>query len=89
MLRSDLCNYSDAYIVVKGTVTVEGDNDDKKINKKLTFNNNAPFRSCISKISNTFIDKAEDLGIVIPMYNLLEYSDNYYDIRKFVELSYR
>ena len=77
MLRSDLCHYRDAYIVVKGRVTVEGDNDDKTRNKKLIFKNNAPFRSCISKINNNFIDNAEDLDIVMPMYNLLEYSDNY------------
>ena len=77
MLRSDLCEYINAYIVVKGTTNVEGDDDYKKRNKKLTFKNNAPFRSCISKINNTFIDNAEDLDIVMPMYNLLEYSDNY------------
>ena len=47
MLRSDLCDYGDAYIVVKGIVTVEGENDDKTRNKKLIFKNNAPFRSCI------------------------------------------
>ena len=69
MLRSDLCEYSDAYIAIKGTITVEGNNDAKKINKKLTFQNNAPFRSSISKINNTFIDYAEDLQIVMPMYN--------------------
>ena len=46
-------------------------------NKKLTFKNNAPFRSCITKTNNIFIDNAEDLDIVIPMYNLLEHSDNY------------
>ena len=77
MLRSDLCDYSDAYIVVKGRISVRGTNDANKRNKKLTFKNNAPFRSCISKINNTFIDNAEDLDIVMPMYNLLEYSDNY------------
>ena len=49
MLRSDLCDYSNAYIVVKGTMTVEGDDDDKKRNKKLIFKNNAPFRSCNQK----------------------------------------
>ena len=49
----------------------------KKTNKKLTFRNNAPFRSCISKINNTFIDNAENLDIVMPMYNFLEYSTNY------------
>ena len=82
MLRSDLCHYSNAYIVVKGRITVEGDNDNKKRNRKLTFKNNPPFRSCISKINNTFVDNTEDLDIVMLMYNLLQYSD----IKKFVEL---
>ena len=44
----------------------------KKINKKLTFKNNVPFRSCISKVNNTFVDNAKNLDIVMPMYNLLE-----------------
>ena len=61
----DLFAYSDAYIVVKGTITVERDNDDKTRNKKLILKNNAPFRSCISKINNTFIENAEDLDIVM------------------------
>ena len=56
MSGSNLCYYSDACIVVKGTITFEGDNDHKKIDKKLSFKNNAPFRSCISKINNTFIE---------------------------------
>ena len=56
MIASYLCHYSDAYIVLKETITEEGDNDDKKRNEKLTFKNNAPFRSCISKI-NTFINQ--------------------------------
>ena len=77
MLRLDLCGYRDVYIVVKGTITVEGDNNSKKKNKKLTFKNNAPFRSCILKMNNTFIDNAEDLDIVMPSCDLLEYSDNY------------
>ena len=77
MLRSNLCDYSNAYIVVKVTIIVEGDNDDKKRNKKLTFKNNAPFRSCMSEINNTFIDNAENLDIVMPMYNILEYIDNF------------
>ena len=77
MLRSDLCDYSDAYIVVKGIINVTGTNANNRRNKKLTFKNNAPFRSCISKINNAFIDNAEDLDIVMPMYNLLEYSGNY------------
>ena len=61
----------------KGT-TVEGNNANNWENKKLSFKNNAPFfKSCTSKINNTFIDNAEDLDIVILMYNLLEYSDNF------------
>ena len=56
---------------------LKGQNNDKRRNKKLTFKNNAPFRSCISKTNNLFIDNAEDLDIVIPMYTLLEHDDNY------------
>ena len=77
MLRSDLCDCSDAYIVVKGITNVAGTNANNRMTKKLAFKNNTPFRSCISKIKNTLIDSAEDLDIVVPMYNLLEYSDNY------------
>ena len=77
MLRSDLCNFSDAYIVVKGDITLEGDNDANKHNKNLAFKNNAPFTNCISKINGVQIDNAEDLDVVMPMYNLLEYSKNY------------
>ena len=77
MLKSDLWDYSDAYTVVKGSLSIRVTNNANRTNKKLTFKNNAPFRSCISKINSTFIDNAEDLDIVMPMYNLLEYSDNY------------
>ena len=77
MLRSDLCDYGGAYVVVKERITVEGDNDAKTRNKKLFFKDNAPFRLYISKINNTFIDNAEDLDIVMLMYYLLEYSGNY------------
>ena len=77
MLRSDLCDYSDAYIVVKGDITLEGDNDANKRNKNLAFKNNAPFINCISKINGVKTDNAEDLDVVMPMYNLLEYSKNY------------
>ena len=69
MLRSDLCHYSDVYIVVKGRISIKGTNDANKKNKKLTFKNNVPFSSCISKINNTSVDNAEDLNIVMPMYN--------------------
>ena len=76
--RSDLCNYSDTYIVVKGRISVAGTNNDSRRNKKPTFGNNSPLRSCILKTNNIFIDKANDLDIVMPIYNLLEYSDNYF-----------
>ena len=76
ILRSDLCDFSDAYIVVKGTITVI-DPDNVKRNKAVAFKNNAPFINCISKINGIEIDNAEDLDVVIPMYNLLEYSKNY------------
>ena len=77
MLRSKLCGCNDVYIVVNGRISVRGTNDASKRYKKLDFKNNAPFRSYISKINNTFIDNAEDLDIVMPINNLLEYIDNY------------
>ena len=82
MLRSDLCDYSDAYILVKGTVTVNGvvngaENEILRRNRPLILKNNAPFVSCMTKINNNFIEDADDLDIVMPMYNLLEYSKNY------------
>ena len=61
MLRSDLCVYSNAYIFVKGTTTVTDRNNDNRRNKKLVFNNNAPFRLCTSTINNTFVDNTEVL----------------------------
>ena len=76
MLRSDLCDYSDAYIVVKGTITVT-DPDNAKRNKSVAFKNNAPFINCVSKVNGVQIDIAEDLGVIMPMYKLLEYSQNY------------
>ena len=77
MLRSDLCDFNDAYIVVKGDITLEVDNDANKTNKNLAFKNNAPFINSISKINGVRVDNAEDLDFVMPMYNLLEYSKNY------------
>ena len=68
MLRSDLRHYSDVYIVVKGRIAVAATDDTNEKNKNLAFKNNTPFRSCISKITNTLIHNAEDLDIVIPMY---------------------
>ena len=77
MLRSDLCNFSDAYIVVKVSINLEGDNDATKRNENLAFKINAPFINSISKINGVQIDNAEDLDVVMLMYNLLEYSKNY------------
>ena len=80
MLRSDLCDYSDAYIVVKGDITLTKTNGREIIdirNRFSVFKGNEPFTNCISKMNNVLIDNAEDLDIVIPMYNLLEYSKHY------------
>ena len=76
MLRSDLCDFSDAYIAVKGTITLTKTDGSGFIdrNRFLAFKNNAPFTNCISKINNVLIDNAEDLDVVMPMYNLLEYN---------------
>ena len=90
MLRSDLCDFSDAHIVVKGNITLEGANAANKNNKNVTFRNNAPFINCISKINGSKIDNAEDLDVVMPMYNLLKYSKNYKkNNRNLVELLQR
>ena len=92
MLRSDLCDYSDAYILVKGTITViangnnnNADNFRDKRNRPLILKNNAPSVSCITRINGELIEDADDLDIVMPMYNLLEYSKNY---RKTIGLFY-
>ena len=83
MLRSNLCDYPDSYILVKGTITitVAGANADARNaderDKGITFKNCAPFTKCISRINNTDIDNARDIDIVMPVYNLIEYSDNY------------
>ena len=76
MLRSDLSDHSNPYTVVIETITHEGDNDNKEREEKICFKNYAPFRSCKSKINNTFKDNVEDIDVVIAMFNLLEYSDN-------------
>ena len=72
MFRSDLCDYSDAFIVVKGRINVRATANTDIDQKDAAFKNNASFRSCITKINSTLIDNAEDLDIVMPMYNLLE-----------------
>ena len=81
MLKSSLCDYSDAYILVKGTTsanhTAARGAAANNTNKKVIFKNCAPFTNCISEINNTQVHNAKDIDIVIPMYNLIEYSDNY------------
>ena len=81
MLKSSLCDYSDAYILVKGTINVNNTAAQgaaaNNTNKKVIFKNCAPFTNCISEINNMQIDNAKDIDIVMPMYNLIEYSDNY------------
>ena len=83
MLKSSLCDYSNAYIVVKGKIAIAGTGDDAAArqaderNKGVVFKNCAPFMNCISEINNTQIDNAKDIDIIMPMYNLIEYSDNY------------
>ena len=82
MLKSSLCDYRDAYILVKGTISVNNTAsqgvaaNNNNNNKKVIFKNCAPFTNCISEINNTQIDNAKDIDIVMPMYNLIEYSDN-------------
>ena len=84
MLRSNLCDYSDAYILVKGTITVtapgvnnNANNISDKGNRPVILKNNAPYVSCITRINGELIEDADDLDIVMSMYNLLEYSKNY------------
>ena len=80
MLRSDLCDFSGAYIDVKRTSNLSKHADREFINvtnRSLAFKNNGPFTNCISKINNELIDTAKDLDVVIPMYNLIEYSKGY------------
>ena len=77
MLRSDLYDYADAYILVNCTILVNGLNPSDRQNRPLILKNNVPFISCITKINNELIEDAEDLDIVMFMYNLLEYSKKY------------
>ena len=81
MLKSSLYDYSDAYIHVRGTITVNNTVAEGAVannnNKKVILKNCPSFTNCISEINNTDLDNAKDLDIVMPIYNLIEYSDNY------------
>ena len=79
MLKSSLCDYSDAYILVKGKIAVtgEGARQADERDKGVAFKNSASFTSCKNDINNVEIDYCQDIDIIMPMYNLIEYSDNY------------
>ena len=83
MLRSNLCDYADAFILVKGTITItSAENDDaaKRLHERskgVIFKSLEPFTKCINRIKKTEIDNAQDIDIVMPMYNVIEYSDSY------------
>ena len=77
MLRTDLRDYNQAYAVFKGILTVRGANNRNRKKRAFVLKSIAPFISCISKINGVLIENAEDIHVVIPMYNLLEYSKNY------------
>ena len=74
-LESSLCDYSDAYVLVRGTINVTGGN----ANTKVAFKNCAPFKKCRTEVNESFVDDAQHINIAIPMHNLIEYSDNYSD----------
>ena len=77
MLRSSLCDYGDAYILANGNISVNNTAAANNTDKKVLFKNCASFTKCISRINNTQVDNAQDIDIVMRMYNLIEYSDNY------------
>ena len=83
MLKCSLCDHSDAYILVKGKITITGAGDDAAAkqaderDKGVAFKNCAPFTSCKSDINNVDIDYFQDIDILMQMYDLIEYSDNY------------
>ena len=74
-VKSNLSDYSDVYILVAGNINVRGGD----ANTKVAFKNCAPFRKCRTEINETFVDDAQHINIAMPMYNLIEYSDNYSD----------
>ena len=75
VIKSNLCDYSDAYILVTGDITAANGN----ANRNVAFKNCASFTKCVTDINNEHVDNADNLAIVMPMYNLIEYSNNYSD----------
>ena len=74
-IKSSLCDYSDSYVLVIEDITATGDD----ANTKVGYKNCAPFRRCAIHINDEHVDTGENLDIIMPLYNLLEYSDNYAD----------
>ena len=77
VLWSSLCDYSNAYILVKGYINTVQDQPNKDFNKKVIFKSCAPVSKCIKRTNNTQVDDAPDIDVVMPIYNLIEYNDNY------------
>ena len=75
VIKANLCSYSDDYVLVTGNITTTGGN----VNTKVAFKNCAPFTRCVTHINDEQVETAENLDIIMPMYNFLEYSDNYAD----------
>ena len=75
VIKSHLCDYSDAYILLTGDITAT----DGSENTRVAFKNCAPFTKCVARINDEHVDSANNLDIIMPMYNLIEYSDNYSD----------
>ena len=75
VIKSSLCDYSDEYVLVTGDIAAVGSDE----NTSTAFKNCAPFRICVARINDEHVETAENLDIIIPMYNMLKYSDNYAD----------
>ena len=93
ILKASLCNYRDEYILVKGIITVADISAAaaaaNAANKELMFNNCAPFTDCVSEINNTLINNAKHINVIMPMYNLIEYSNNSFKISRSLWQYYR
>ena len=95
VMNSSLCDYSDSYELMSGTITITGAGDDDAAkraderDKEVMFKTFPPFTDCISKINNTQVDHAKDIDVVVPMYDLIEYSNNYSKKSKILWQYYR
>ena len=76
-MRNDLCDFNDAYIVATGEITATNPGNNNDEYNRVALKNSAPFFNCVLKINSQFIEAAQELDIVMPMYNLLYYSKNF------------